>query len=214
MLFINNKYTKWYYQIIEAAIAHPSTGYTEKHHIIPKSLGGSDDPENILPLSARQHFVCHTLLVKMTTKTSHQHKMIRALWAMTTLEYTGRQDRHKNNSKSYNRARILYSKYMSKHNPMHNPEIQAKRVATWKENRAKKSHIPVRILKDKFITPCGIFKTKKSIQEKLMIPEHTLNTIYNNLDDLPTNNGRCSKKIDHLDIDFTKSWRDNGFGYI
>jgi hypothetical protein len=103
---------------------------------------------------------------------------------------------------------------MSEHNPMYDPAIQSKRVATWKANRAKKSYIPPRILKDKFITPCGVFKTKKSIQKELMIPEHTLNTIYNNLDGLPTTNGRRSKKIDHLNIDFTKTWKDNGFGYV
>jgi hypothetical protein len=68
--------------------------------------------------------------------------------------------------------------------------------------------------KDKFITPAGVFKTKKAIQQSLQIPEWTLNTIYKNLDALPINNGRGSKKIKHLNIDYTKTWRDNGFDII
>lgn len=66
MLFINNKYTKWYYQIINSAKQNPHCGYTEKHHIIPKSLGGDNSKENLVRLSARQHYICHVLLVKMT----------------------------------------------------------------------------------------------------------------------------------------------------
>ena len=69
-------------------------------------------------------------------------------------------------------------------------------------------------LDDKFITPQGIFKTKKEIQKVVGIPEWTLNTIYNDLDAYPVTNGRASKKINHLNIDPTKTWRDNGFGLL
>ena len=40
-------------------------GYTEKHHIIPRSLGGSDDNRNIVILTAREHFVAHCLLARI-----------------------------------------------------------------------------------------------------------------------------------------------------
>ena len=40
-------------------------GYVEKHHIIPKCLGGSDDPDNIAILTPEEHFLAHQLLVKM-----------------------------------------------------------------------------------------------------------------------------------------------------
>jgi len=41
-LFLSNKYTSWYYAIITNAQARISDGYTENHHIIPKSLGGDN----------------------------------------------------------------------------------------------------------------------------------------------------------------------------
>jgi len=44
---------------------HPKEVYTEKHHIIPKSLGGSNKKSNIVALSAREHFIAHCLLAKI-----------------------------------------------------------------------------------------------------------------------------------------------------
>lgn len=42
-MFLENKYTKWYFGIISKALARDIyEGYTEKHHIIPKALGGDD----------------------------------------------------------------------------------------------------------------------------------------------------------------------------
>ena len=37
-------------------------GYCEMHHIVPRSLGGSDDVDNLIRLTARQHFVVHWIL--------------------------------------------------------------------------------------------------------------------------------------------------------
>ena len=79
MIFINNKYTAIYYQIIDQANRRPKPEcYTEFHHIIPKSLGGTNDPDNIVCLTAREHFVCHKLLTKMVTGNAY-YKMKEAL---------------------------------------------------------------------------------------------------------------------------------------
>lgn len=40
-------------------------GYKEHHHIIPKSMGGSDDFDNMVYLTAREHFVAHLLLARI-----------------------------------------------------------------------------------------------------------------------------------------------------
>lgn len=69
MIFIDTKYTKTYFSIISNAKSRTlsTETYTENHHIIPKSLGGSDDKSNIVALTAREHFICHWLLTKMVT---------------------------------------------------------------------------------------------------------------------------------------------------
>jgi len=51
--------------------------YVEKHHIIPRSLNGSDDENNIVILSAREHFIAHLILWKGVGG-----KMIYAFWRM------------------------------------------------------------------------------------------------------------------------------------
>lgn len=82
MTFLNNKYTKTYYQIINRARSRTVSGYTETHHIIPRSLNGDNSPENLVVLTAREHFICHRLLLNMTTG-NHQRSMSHALRMMT-----------------------------------------------------------------------------------------------------------------------------------
>ena len=68
-MYLQNKYTQWYYNIIQQAqsrILSPDVD-VEKHHIMPSSLGGNNSKSNIVPLTPREHFVCHLLLTKMTT---------------------------------------------------------------------------------------------------------------------------------------------------
>ena len=85
-LFEQNPYTKEYYQIIDSAIVRiPQTAtrqeakkillYTEKHHIIPRSLGGTDEITNLVWLTAAEHLKVHLLLVKMVTQKTHLRKM-------------------------------------------------------------------------------------------------------------------------------------------
>jgi CMP-2-keto-3-deoxyoctulosonic acid synthetase len=39
--------------------------YCEKHHIIPRCMGGSDKKENLVNLLAKEHFIAHLLLTKI-----------------------------------------------------------------------------------------------------------------------------------------------------
>lgn len=40
-------------------------GYVERHHILPKALGGTDDSSNLVALTAREHFIAHLLLARL-----------------------------------------------------------------------------------------------------------------------------------------------------
>ena len=84
MRFLENKYSKWYYCIIEKRLcANENLGYTESHHIVPESLGGSNRKENKVRLTPREHFVCHWLLTKMVIG-KDLLKMSFAFHSMTT----------------------------------------------------------------------------------------------------------------------------------
>lgn len=65
-MFNDSKYTAWYRSIIANAQNRNLEGYVERHHIVPRSLGGDDDLDNIVALTPKEHFVCHLLLVRMT----------------------------------------------------------------------------------------------------------------------------------------------------
>lgn len=82
-MFLDNKYTRIYYQIVTRAQHRTLDGYKEKHHIIPKSFGGSNTKENLVELTAREHFICHWLLVKMMINGVHRGKMSYALWMLS-----------------------------------------------------------------------------------------------------------------------------------
>jgi hypothetical protein len=79
MIFINNKYTTWYFNLISNAQTRPITGYTEKHHIIPKCLGGDNSSTNLVHLTAREHFICHRMLTKMVDG-QIKYKLVFAAW--------------------------------------------------------------------------------------------------------------------------------------
>lgn len=61
----NPRYKSHYEKLINRAKTRVIEGYVEKHHIVPKCLGGSNDKSNLVKISAEEHYVAHQLLVKM-----------------------------------------------------------------------------------------------------------------------------------------------------
>jgi hypothetical protein len=99
-MFTQNKYTSWYFNIIDKAKSRTTSEYTERHHIVPRSMGGDNSDENLVDITAREHFVCHLLLVKMTDG-ENKKKMSRALWLMAK----GGKKRYSPSSRLYETAR-------------------------------------------------------------------------------------------------------------
>jgi len=58
-------YEAIYSNLISNAKSRIIEGYTEVHHIIPRCLGGSDNLDNLVALTAREHYIAHQLLVKI-----------------------------------------------------------------------------------------------------------------------------------------------------
>lgn len=135
-IFIDNKYTRWYFSIIASAKQRSiSVGYMEKHHIIPKALGGNNNIANIVNLSAKEHFIVHHLLTKMLADSNLQGKM----WSAFFLMHLGHAHRV-----TYARTYELAKKQMSIHksvitrgenNPFygktHNTTTKQKMSSSW-----------------------------------------------------------------------------------
>tara|TARA_R110000868_G_scaffold67776_1_gene200837 strand:+ start:134 stop:805 length:672 start_codon:yes stop_codon:yes gene_type:complete len=59
-------YLKHYNKLVQRSQARiDSELYVESHHIIPRCLGGSDSPSNLVNLTPEEHYVAHQLLVKL-----------------------------------------------------------------------------------------------------------------------------------------------------
>jgi len=58
-------YSAQYNKLINRAKNRILTEGYERHHIIPRCMGGSDDPSNIANLTPEEHYVAHQLLVKL-----------------------------------------------------------------------------------------------------------------------------------------------------
>ena len=58
-------YLKIYNNIVGRGKDRVLEGYKERHHIVPRCLGGTDDEFNLVDLTPEEHFVAHQLLVKL-----------------------------------------------------------------------------------------------------------------------------------------------------
>ena len=58
-------YQRIYDQLIDRARNRVPDGYVERHHVIPRCMGGSDEADNLVALYPEEHFLAHVLLVKI-----------------------------------------------------------------------------------------------------------------------------------------------------
>lgn len=110
-----NKYEKWYNNIVNAAKSRIIETYLESHHIVPRSLGGSDEESNLVKLTAKEHFICHWLLVKIH-KGADRSKMINALYMMQGKSTHQKRYTSKITGRIYENLRKEYSEYIRNQN--------------------------------------------------------------------------------------------------
>ena len=119
-IMLTNKYSKLYYKITSNAKQRITEGYTELHHIIPQSMGGSNDKDNLVDLTAREHFICHWLLIKMT-EGEDRSKMLYALNGMKA------ENRYQQRYHTKITARV-YEKYRIEHAENHSKRMKGRKA--------------------------------------------------------------------------------------
>ena len=99
------QYLNIYNQLIEKAKHRDTPKPYEKHHIIPKSLGGANNTLNLVKLTIREHFFAHRLLTKI-----HSGKAQKKMW----FAYYRLSNRHQiTNSRAYEVSKLQAKKYLS-----------------------------------------------------------------------------------------------------
>jgi hypothetical protein len=117
---LTNKYSKLYFAIVASAKNRVTEGYSEQHHIIPQSLGGSNNSENLVDLTAREHFICHWLLIKMT-EGEDRSKMLYALHGMKA------ENKYQQRYSSAITSRV-YEKYRIEHAKNHSERMKGRKA--------------------------------------------------------------------------------------
>lgn len=100
---VNQHHYNRYQKFVGALQGQPVDGYCEVHHIVPRSLGGSDDADNLIRLTARQHYVAHWMLSRAMGGSA-----ARAFFMMSNFGKYGTV-----NSTTYEKARKEYAKQVS-----------------------------------------------------------------------------------------------------
>lgn len=73
-------YSKIHNAIMNKALTRSNlSGYFEKHHIVPKCLGGLDTKDNIVKLTAKEHYIIHRILTRIYPTNK---KIAYAFWRM------------------------------------------------------------------------------------------------------------------------------------
>jgi hypothetical protein len=113
-------YQKIYDNLMFRAIHRISEGYVEKHHIVPRCLGGTNVKENIVSLYPEEHYLAHLLLCKINRGNSM------LLYAAMNMTSGSLSNNGKRNNKAYGWLRRAYAESMSgDNNPARqNPNLQ------------------------------------------------------------------------------------------
>lgn len=86
--------------------------YHERHHIVPKSIGGTNDEENLIDLFAREHFEAHRMLA---LENPDIQGLRYAWWAMCSLPGSSKK-REDVTPEEYEEARVMFINSISKEN--------------------------------------------------------------------------------------------------
>ena len=118
-----NKYEKWYNQITQRGEKTRMSGL-ERHHIIPESIGGTNDISNITFITPKAHYICHLLLTKIYTSGKERFPILKAIWMMRAENPNQKRYKSKITSRVYAKLKEEYAllqseKVSGENNPMY-----------------------------------------------------------------------------------------------
>lgn len=124
-------YKKIHDTLISRAKTRNLEGYKEKHHIIPRCLGGNNEKINLVYLTAKEHYIIHKLLIKIYPL---ERKLIYAFWRMIN---DRSKNRYKASPKIYEEMRILAAKDLRERFENAPPESEIRRREGISKNNKK-----------------------------------------------------------------------------
>ena len=108
-------------------------GYGEWHHVVPRCMGGGDTPDNLVKLTAREHYVAHALLARIHNTSKMWH-------AFAMMSISNRNNSRVSSSRHYAARKTARAKAMMLDNPMADPLTRAK-VSSTRRRRLENGEI-------------------------------------------------------------------------
>lgn len=216
--------------------------YFERHHIIPKSVGGDNSKDNIVLLTPKEHFICHHLLCFIYPNSKSLHF---AFWAMCNqLKGDVKRD-YKISSRTYESARLKFKevnslihkgkklspehllkikkRMLSDDNPMkglkgvNNPLYKKERTDEVKSKISKTKLLnPTKNCNFKgiYITPLGVFHTSSEASKKHNLDRSVIiQRCKNKSNNVVTKKGAALSK-DLTTNDIGKTYKEIGWFFI
>lgn len=186
-------YQKHYRSLIERSYKRNIEGYVERHHILPRCMGGTDDVKNLCILTPKEHFIAHLLLVRMYKESDHVYKLASAVNMMINNTSSGRR----NTSRSYEYARMMYIR----HHPCKQDHVKQKIRDSLARARYE-GRVQVGPKVERMTQPCGcgcgeVF-TKKITSSQTYIKGHATRVRYRDQSERDRQSDRVKTHISSL----------------
>jgi len=135
-------YERIYTQLIDRARTRTLLGYKERHHIIPRCIGGNNDALNLVDLTAREHFIAHKLLCEIYPNIKGIQL---AFWAMVVYKSKKNQRTYKISAREYESLRldvieIIRDTQLNREKWTHTPKTKQKIKAALMGKKKSKEH--------------------------------------------------------------------------
>lgn len=154
-------YTAHYAKLISRAQLRNYEGHIERHHIIPKCAGGSNEVTNLANLTPEEHYTAHLLLVKIYENNKVVYKkLLHACRLMSGYSNIGR----KNKLYGWVKRKLRQERLGSKQTQSTRDKISSKVLAYY---AAHASHLKGTILSDNHKTKCAA-----SLSGRVFTEEH------------------------------------------
>lgn len=129
-------YAAHYERLIARARGRSLVGYRERHHVLPRCMGGGDEKGNIVELTGEEHYVAHQLLAKQYPQNS---RLVFAAVSMST---------RCSGNKAYGWLRRKLSESMRGNNPSQETREKIARSRRGKRNPAVSEANKRRVVSD------------------------------------------------------------------